>query len=72
MSTIAYGAEKVKALQDALGGSLPAHARKQPRMHLDKFVAERFEALKAAREEAARLNAPIRDRLFGHILKDEG
>ena len=71
MSTIAYGAEKVKALQDALGGSLPAQARKQPRMHLDKFVAERFEALKAAREEAARLNAPIRDRLFGHILKDD-
>jgi hypothetical protein len=71
MSIIAYGAEKVKALQDALGGSLPAQARKQPRMHLEQSVAERFKALKAEREEAARLAAPMRDRLFSHTPKDE-
>jgi hypothetical protein len=71
MSTIAYGAEKVKALQLALGGSLPAQAGKQPRLRLDKFVAERFKVLKAEREEAARLTAPIRDRLFSHIPKDD-
>jgi hypothetical protein len=71
MSTLVYGAEKVKALQDALGGSLPAQARKQPRLHLEKLVAERFKALKTEREEAARLAAPLRDRLFSHIPKDD-
>jgi len=71
MATIAYGVEKVKALQHALGGSLPAQAGKQPPLRLEKFVAERFKVLRAEREEASRLAAPIRDRLFSHIPKDD-
>jgi hypothetical protein len=71
MAIIAYGAEQVRALQHALGGSLPAQAGKQPRMRLDKFVAERFKVLRSEREAAARLATPIRDRLFSHIPKED-
>src|SRR5215471_18739348 len=71
MSTIAYGAEKVKALQYALGGKPSEGSGKRARMSLEKFVTDRFKTMKAARQEEARLSAPIRDRLISQILKDD-
>lgn len=71
MSIIAYGAEKVQALEYALAGRPPARAGKEPLAQLQQFVAERFKSLTAAREENARLTAGIRDRMFGHIAKDD-
>jgi hypothetical protein len=71
MSTIAYGAEKINALQYALGGKPPARSGKQARMLLKKYAAERFKTLKAALREEVRLTAHIRDRLFSRISKDD-
>ena len=71
MSITAYGAEKVKVLERALGGKPPTQSGKQARMRLDRFVNDRFKTLRAERQESARLAAPIRDHLFNHISKDD-
>jgi hypothetical protein len=71
MAVIAFGAEKVKQLEYALGGKRPARSSKEPRARLQKFVEQHSRNQKATRVRNARLTGKVRDRVLGAVISKD-
>ena len=71
MPVMAYGADKVKRLERAIGGTPPKEALELSRAHLQRHVAQRFAKSQAALAETARMQEQSRELLFSHVRKDD-
>ena len=71
MNILASGSEKVKRLQEALGGPVPKEAARKSLASLQRIVQERFNQEKESRAEIAALQAEAQAPLMALIQKDK-
>jgi hypothetical protein len=70
MTVLAYGAEKVREIERALGGTPPKSVLKESRAFLQRYLAERAKQRQATLAEASRKAERWRELLFSDLSKD--
>jgi hypothetical protein len=71
MTVLAYGAEKVREIEHALGGTPPKGVLKESTAFLKRYLAERAKQRQATHAEASRRAERWRELLFSDLSKDD-